>query len=387
MIFANLLWDELSESARAVLPQDADVGLRLAVAKGLVPLSARDLLSTLYHLCGDPEPRVRKSAKKNLRELPESLVIVGLTGEANPKILHYLATRSFDNHHIHEKVALNRGVSLESLVHLAGNATHDRVIDIIGRNEQAILSAPAIILRLSQNAAAPRHLVDRLIAFYATARGRSYLDDLPEELKAETPAPVAPPPELEEIEPPRPLDPEEEVLHPGFRIEDLLSPEFDVAELFAADLVGDAKDAEEPKAKRDQSLHARIARMAFVDRLLLALKGNAEARRFLVKSPNKTIQDCVLRNPRLSTQEIVEMARERSTSANVILSICRSREWSRFYEVALQLCWHPKTPVRYAVQFLSRLTPRDLEKLGGSKMVPTATAAQARNLLRRRDNR
>ncbi len=379
--FVKLDYEELSPEARKALPFGADLPVRIAVAKGLVPLGTRDLLATLYFLCADEDPRVRKPAKRSLKELPESLTLVGIATDTSPKILHFLASRRFDNHHIHEKVALHASVWDDTLVHLAAAAAHERVIEILGKNETAILRNPEILHRLVENPHVPRSLSDRLVRFYETAKGHAYTRDLPGEL-----API----EIEEPEaaPPQGVTPSpdlpEEHLHPHFRIEEILSPAFDATEIFAADLMNDP-EAITPEV--ELSLFQRIARMTFVDRLLLALKGNAEARRFLIRASNKTIQDCVLRNPRLTMQEVVEMAKERTSSANIITTICRNRDWTKHYEVIHSLCWHPKTPIRFGIRFLDRLIQRDLEKISTSKMVPTTTASQARNLLRRREKR
>ncbi|MCZ7584289.1 MAG: hypothetical protein M5R36_13645 [Deltaproteobacteria bacterium] len=171
-------------------------------------------------------------------------------------------------------------------------------------------------------------------------------------------------------------------LHSGFRIEDILSEDFDTPDLFAFDLMRDP-DEDLTEDERRPFIQ-RIATMTMVDRLLLALRGNKEARTFLIKSPSKMIQDCVLRNPRITPREIADAVKERSTSQNVIATICRNREWVRSYEIAFNLLWHPKTPMAFVVRHIGRLNAKDLHRLAHSRQVPATTAQQAKRLLNRR---
>jgi len=276
---------------------------------------------------------------------------------------------------------------------LAGRSPDESVIEIIGKNERSILMHPDIIFGLAQNPRAPKYLLERLQDLYRKEKSRRYSEDLSEEQKAALPhlEKAAPPPE----EPPPEVTPEEEAkeepilefpddrLHPGFRITDLLNEEFDTPELFAMDLM---REPEKDGGKEvPRSLQQRLLKMAMVDRLLLALHGNIEARRFLIRSTNKMVQDCVLRNPKFTIREAIELDKDRDSPQNVIETICLNREWTRNYQVALRLSRHPKTPLRFAIRFLNRLTVKDIARISKSKQVPQAAAQQARAILRHRD--
>lgn len=383
--------DELSARVRQELTEDAPFQKRIAYAKGLIPLGTADLLSTLYYLAGDPDGRVRKEAQQSLRELPESLVFVGVGKEASPKILHFLGTRPYDNHHIYEKVALHPKVSDDTLAHLAEHSSVDRVIEIVAKNEAAVLRSPAILNGLFHNPHVPRSTLERLEKFYQIQKKRSFRDDLPEEARrvAEEGRSLPKPPPRERLSPEQALEREKDILlqipddrlHPCFRVTDLLNPEFDVDGLFSLDLVHDSE--KELAADEKLPLLNRINRMKMVDRMLLALHGNMEARKFLIRTPSKMIQECVMRNPKITTREIVALIKERATSQNVIEIISRNREWERNYELVHQLCWNPKTPRQFIARVLPRLSFKDVRRLSTSKMIPAFTAAQARNLATR----
>ncbi len=388
---------ELSARVKSELPENAPFQKRIAIAKGLIPLGTADLLGALYFLAGDPDKRVRQAAQQSLKELPESLIFVGITDETHTKILHFLATRQFDNENIHVKVALHKKVADPTLAFIALHAEKDHVLDVIAKNEAAVLRHPAILWALSVNKNCPKHLLDRLSHFYEVQKKHSFKEDISENQKNVIKE------AKKDFKPKLPDLPEEKKqklikekaaafemvddrLHPGFRVSDILNPEFDADELFSKDMMKDSQKELDPEIKAP--LFQRIGRMSMVDRMLLALHGNGEARQFLVKSPNKMIQECVMRNPRITIREVLALAKEKSTPQNVVDIICRNREWTRYYEVINQLCWNPKTASQYVLRFLPRLNLKDIRRLAGSKMIAQFTAIQARNLaLRMEKNR
>jgi hypothetical protein len=394
--FKRLTYDELTPTLQKVIGLDMPPAKRIAMAKGLIPLGTTDLLLALFFLSGDKDSTVAREAQQSLKELPESLMLIGIEAETSPKLLHFVATRKCDNHHIHEKVALHRNVGESTLAYLARRTKFLQLVTIIAGNERAILREPAILHGLERNPLTPRSTIDRLTRFYELEKKQSYTGDLPEGLRAEA---AQPPPELV-VEPDLPeaavdqgreLVMPEERLHPCVRLSDLAKVDFDTDLLFADDLVeeepepeiGDA-EAEEALKKRTRSMMSRITQMSMVDKLLLGMRGNNEARKILIKNSNKIIQEAVLQNPRITIREIVSAVKEKSTPQSVIERVCYNREWTRYYEVAHQLCWHPKTPMRYVFRALAQLQVKDVEKLAHSRAVPGTTRSQAAATLRRR---
>lgn len=381
--FLRLKFDELSPHLQEVLPEKSPLGKRMAVAQGVFPLGTKDLLTALYYLWGDEDRRVREAAQKSLNELPESLTLVGIDSGLSYKVLHYLSSRKYDNNHIYERIVLHPSAHVETLAYLAEVNPFEQVLTIIARNEAAILKNPELLYALTRNPRTPVSIVERLKKFYELNRGHDYLQDIP---VAQQSAETAPPPKerpLPEEDGARLLSGKDDRLFGGFRFEDVMNEVFDTDELFADDLMQEPE--QDPDDRKRRSMLQRITQMAMVDRILLAMRGNSEARQVMIKSDNKIIRDCVMRNPRVSAQEILKWAKERSTPQDVIEGITRNREWGRNYQIVNALCWHPKTPVVYVLRFISHLSMKDLKKLGASKMVPGATAQQARNALRRRE--
>jgi len=147
-----------------------------------------------------------------------------------------------------------------------------------------------------------------------------------------------------------------------------------------------AAEAEGPDegAERDPTLHQRIASMPMGEKVKLALKGGREARTLLMRTGNKLLCEMVLKNPRITEDEILEIARNRSVSSEVLGLILHNRDWIRKLPMQLALVQNPKTPTPAAVKLTRELPVATLRRLGKSKDIPTVVAAESRRLLARR---
>lgn len=143
---------------------------------------------------------------------------------------------------------------------------------------------------------------------------------------------------------------------------------------------------EEPpeKAPINKSLYARIGGMSVGEKIKLALLGNREARTLLVRDTNRLIARFVLRNPRLTEDEILAIARNRNIDSEILREIGEHKLWPRNYQIRLALVNNPKTPLAIALHFVSMLHERDLRFLAKSKNVSATIVSQARRILAQR---
>ena len=140
----------------------------------------------------------------------------------------------------------------------------------------------------------------------------------------------------------------------------------------------------EEAAPVNKSLYAQIATMTVGERLKLALRGNREARTLLLRDSNRLIQRFVLKNPRITDDEIVALAKNRNADSDLLREVGDHRIWPRNYQVRLGLVTNPKTPMSIALHLVNGLSERDLLFLAKSKNVSATVAAQARRLLTHR---
>jgi len=140
-------------------------------------------------------------------------------------------------------------------------------------------------------------------------------------------------------------------------------------------------EPETPPAPAARSLYAQILTMKVGQKIKLALRGNHDARMILIRDTNKLIRRFVLLNPRISDNEIIGIAKNKSADDELIRMVTERREWMRNYQVRLGLATNPKTALPVALRQIPTLDERDVRNIAKSKNVPQAVAAHARRLI------
>jgi len=85
--------------------------------------------------------------------------------------------------------------------------------------------------------------------------------------------------------------------------------------------------------------------------------------------------------------EVVMVAKNKTSSDELIRLILLNREWMKNYEIRKALVTHPKTPLPKALRFVSELTLRDLKDLMRSRNVSNAISTTARKEVERKMKR
>ncbi|OLC77450.1 MAG: hypothetical protein AUH72_17515 [Acidobacteria bacterium 13_1_40CM_4_65_8] len=122
----------------------------------------------------------------------------------------------------------------------------------------------------------------------------------------------------------------------------------------------------------------KLAKMGFPDRIKAAVKGSREMRAMLIRDPNKMISAAVLSSPKLSEPEIEGFAKMASISEEVLRVIATNRAWTKNYNVVLGLTRNPKTPLALSLNFLNRLSSRDLQQVSVDRNVAEPLRVAAR---------
>jgi hypothetical protein len=124
-----------------------------------------------------------------------------------------------------------------------------------------------------------------------------------------------------------------------------------------------------------------LIQMSVPKKIRLALLGNQEARNVLIRDPNKVVPLAVLRNPRLSEDEVIMYAQLRSLPEDVFTAMAKHKTWIKNYQVKLALVSNPKAPLSLALKLLDHLHDRDLQNISRSKNVSYVLARSAARLL------
>jgi hypothetical protein len=123
-----------------------------------------------------------------------------------------------------------------------------------------------------------------------------------------------------------------------------------------------------------------INNMSISERIKLALTGSKTHRMILVKDSNKMVSLSVLESPKITPDEIIILAKNKSIASDIIARISRNREWIKNYSVIVELVQNPKTPVKSALSFVNRLHVRDLKLLSRNKNTSPVIREFASNL-------
>jgi hypothetical protein len=98
----------------------------------------------------------------------------------------------------------------------------------------------------------------------------------------------------------------------------------------------------------------------------------------LVRDRNKLICSAVMRNPRLTENEVESIAGMRNVDEEVLRLIGNRRDWTGKYNIMLTLCRNPKVPVGVVLPMINRLTLRDLKVLKDDRGVTQVVRESAR---------
>ena len=131
----------------------------------------------------------------------------------------------------------------------------------------------------------------------------------------------------------------------------------------------------------NKSVYQQIHNMTVGERLKLALKGNREARLLLLRDSNRMIQRFVLKNPRVTEDEIIAIARNRNVDSDLLREVGDHNLWPRNYQIRFALATNPKTPLATALPLVSHLSERELRFIAKSKNVPAAVVSMARRIM------
>jgi len=306
---------------------------RLAVAKreeaglpglpGLIDPS--DEVTVLFVLGFDKDPQISGAAKKSLAEYPVQGLLSALEERLDPIVIRKILETRPEDEAIRIMAALNPGIDDETLKRLAETGPAE-VVAALSEDGIILARKPFIAEALLKNPNASRTLAAELEEARAKAA--------PVDVKKEEPA----------------------KLH--------------------MDLVDDKR------AKADeQNIFKLITQLSMGQKLKLALSGNKSARDLLVKDSNRIISNAVLKNPRITEEEIQKVTQSKGTNDDMLRHISRNKEWMKSYTIRLGMLGNPKTPLSISLKLLDSVYEKDLHNVSKSKSIPSTLASAARRKL------
>jgi len=129
------------------------------------------------------------------------------------------------------------------------------------------------------------------------------------------------------------------------------------------------------------AIYKQIEAMSLTEKQRLARSCNRITRGLLIKDRIKKIHQFVLRNPKVTIEEVVEFAKLPSLSKDAIRIIAANRTWLSSRQIVLGLVKNPGTPVDLLPGLLQRLGPHQWKLLAKSGDVRVQVSTLAKKLM------
>ena len=325
---------KVSPQVARIVTKGAPREVQLNAARGALPLQGQDLLTTLFFLSHGSDAEIKSLAGATLREIPTGVLApVVKNSEIHPQLLDFVARARIGDVVIMEPLLTNPAVSTETLVHVASRG-EGGVLSLVARNALRLQDSPEIVAAILGNPLADRAMKDRLgsaIPSPASAEDEADADGEPEE--------------------------------PGDE---------------AAD---DSEEMPVDEEEVNLSKYQLALEMGISEKIKMALTGDKEWRNIFIKDANKLVSSAVLKNPRVTEGEVLMIAKNKSSSEELIRLITLEREWVKQYEIKRALVLNPRTPLPKALRYMGFLTEKDLKNLAKSRGVAQALVNNARRML------
>jgi len=382
----------------AIVSGKAPQQARLAAARGMLPLGQADLMEVLIALRHSQETEIAEAATATLASQSEEDLLIAAKSDDTPlTVLSFLATEPRIGRAIQEATVLNHSTPDEAIAALSRLTTDGSLLELISINQQRMVRAPAILDAILSNKArtpdAERRARETREEFFEKERGARQIAD---ELRARGKSAAAEFVESADLSSSSRLTADDlwqlaehievadaeidESWLPSERYEELVmeTAEQQIANVQRV-IQHEKLEVGDPSRER-VSLIRRIMMMTPKDRLKMAMKGDREARGILIRDANKVVACAVVNNPRLSEQEVENIASMRTVATEALRLISMNRSWARQYPIIHNLARNPRTPIPTAIQILPRIRTKDLLNLAQNRNVPEQIRRHAQRL-------
>ena len=308
--------------------------VRLAAARGALPMAGHNLVTVLFVFYHGENQQLKEEALSTLKTLPAQILLGALTQtELHPSIIDLIVKLRYQDSVVMQVVLQHRMVGVKSLLFLAENSSGD-VLDMLAHNDEILRKTDILRVAIINNNHADKVTKQRL----------GWVE------------PVVEP----EPEPIIERQSESDIDENDSEVDSCVDEDFEGEQL---------------------SKYQELQEMSVADKIKMALTGDKEWRTLLIRESNKQVNTAVLRNPRISEGEVIAVAKNRSSSDELIRIILLNRDWVKLYEMKKGLVVHPRTPLQTAMRYMTFLSEKDIRELAKSREVGQAIVNNARRML------
>jgi hypothetical protein len=375
--------------------------VRLAAARGILPLPQSDLLEVLVALAESGGEIASTAAETLAAQSPDEIGRLVSSGEAAPAVLGHFLRQPGMPQAVHESVLTNKETPAAAVLDFARTSSSGSLLEMVALNQQLLIREPelidAILGNPNRTPEAERRVLETRREFFEKERGAEHIAG---ELRAQ--GNIAAAEFIESVDfsgSPELTDEDALFIAQHIEVEDRetddswMGLEF-VEELYEETeaqrkaafekILGEFNGEDGGATSERVSMLNRVMKMGMKDRIKLGMKGDREARNILIRDPNRIVASAVINNPRLTEQEVESISAMRTVPEDVLRQIAMNRTWARNYTVMQNLAKNPRTPIGNSMAIMNRMQIKDLMALSKNKNVPEAVRRHALRLSKAR---
>lgn len=335
---------------RKIADREAKEGILDLLLLKQLPFTEEEYLEALVFVMKDEG--LKPKALNLLKDIPGSTKLNYIEkSRANQRVAYYIVLEALSGKNVKviARAARNQALPHEFLLKIAEKGDL-AMLEVLLDNQIKMIAYPGIMEIMEKNPAADNFILSKI-----TEIREFYLKE-----------------EAEEI-------PEEAVLKDD-AVKEAISSEQHGEKGTAEEDAGELDDLDSVKVVETAlTTLQEINKMSISERIKLALGGSKTHRMILVKDPNKMVALSVVESPKITTDEVVLLARNKSIDGEIIAKVSRNREWIKNYPIILELVQNPKTPVKDALGFIKKLHMRDLKQASKNKNINPVVRTLALN--------
>ena len=364
--------EKLPVPIQRVLSKEAPGPVKLMAARGVIPgAKPGDLVTVVCVLAGSEDPKLAELARSTLSKLPAPILQGALTADLPGSVILELARAYPNQHEIVTALLRMPRVGSEALETMA-DAADERAGEIIATNEQLMLKNPTVIEKLYMNKRVRMSTADRLVELavrHSIELAIPAFAEAAQAIKNELVLEAAEEPYFDDV-----------LFNEANQLGELLKIDENNPDTHEID-----EEGEEKPKKEVVPLYAKLAQMTVSQKIRAATLGSAGERLILVRDPNRLVATAAIKSPLMRENEAVQISASRTVSDDVLRQIALNREFTRSYQVRINLVTNPRTPLTFATRFVPHLRDSDLRILSKSKNISQAIGQLVRQQMSRKE--
>jgi hypothetical protein len=366
--------EKLPPQAQRILGPGAPAPMRMMAASGIVPgLKPQDVVCVVAVLTEADDAKVAEKARQTIRALPPPILNGALSADLDPAVVVLLADGYSSNAEVVEKLLRQPRIGCAALEILAARAD-ERIGELVATNEAALLQNPTVIEKLYMNKQVRMSTADRILEL-AVRNGLELGIPAFKEAAAAI---------KHELIPERSAEPtfEDKVWKEADEIASRIKLDTAVEDTHETD-----EEGKEVLKEAMKPLYARLAELTVTQKIRRATLGDSAERMILLRDHNRLVATAAVQSPKMNENDAARIATNRQCHEDVLRIIAQNREWTRNYQIRMNLIMNPRTPFTFSSRMIPLLRDNDVRALAKSRNVTSSVQTAARQQLARKETK